>query len=186
MVPSCLKHCLSYIIMQDHYHRNMSLSFFLSLSVCLSPSLLNHLIHYHSPFFLSFFFSFYFFPFLYSFLLSFLLIFPSFTSFNSILQSFLLSCLLFDFLHALNWCIGLVSRLFTNGLGDQGSIPCRVIPKTQKMVLDTSMLNTLHYKVCIKGKWSNPEKVVVPYPTPQCSSYWKGSLQVTKFTYIFL
>ena len=28
----------------------------------------------------------------------------------------------------------------------------RVIPKTQKMVLDTALLNTQHYKVRIKGK----------------------------------
>ena len=28
--------------------------------------------------------------------------------------------------------IGLMIRVFTNGLGDRGSIPGRVIPKTQK------------------------------------------------------
>ena len=33
-----------------------------------------------------------------------------------------------------------------------GSIPDRVIPKTLKMVLDASLLNTQHYKVRIKGK----------------------------------
>ena len=43
-------------------------------------------------------------------------------------------------------------RVFANGLGDLGSIPGRVIPKTQKMVLDASLLNTQHYKVRIKGK----------------------------------
>ena len=37
---------------------------------------------------------------------------------------------------------GLVGRVFANGPGDQGSIPVRVIPKTLKMVLDTSLLNT--------------------------------------------
>ena len=42
--------------------------------------------------------------------------------------------------------------MFANGLGDLGSIPGRVIPKTQKMVLDASLLNTQHYKVRIKGK----------------------------------
>ena len=31
-------------------------------------------------------------------------------------------------------------------------IPDRVITKTQKMVLDTALLNTQHYKVQIKGK----------------------------------
>ena len=45
-----------------------------------------------------------------------------------------------------------MSRVFTNCLGDQGSIPRRVIPKTQKMVLDATLLNTQHYKVWIKGK----------------------------------
>ena len=35
--------------------------------------------------------------------------------------------------------------MFTNGLGDQGSIPGRVIPKTQKIVLDASLLGTQHY-----------------------------------------
>ena len=40
----------------------------------------------------------------------------------------------------------------SNDPGDLGSIPGRVIPKTQKMVLDASLLNTQHYKVRIKGK----------------------------------
>ena len=35
---------------------------------------------------------------------------------------------------------------------DRGSIPGRVIPKTQKMVLNATLLNTQHYKVWIKGK----------------------------------
>ena len=42
--------------------------------------------------------------------------------------------------------------VFTNGPGDLSSIPGRVIPKTLKMVLDTSLLNTQQYKVRIKGK----------------------------------
>ena len=48
--------------------------------------------------------------------------------------------------------IGLGSRVFANCPGDLGSVPGRVIPKTLKMVLDTSLLNTQQYKVCIKGK----------------------------------
>ena len=48
--------------------------------------------------------------------------------------------------------IGLVGRVFANGPRDLGSIPGRVIPKTLKMVLDTSLLNTHQYKVRIKGK----------------------------------
>ena len=48
--------------------------------------------------------------------------------------------------------IGLMSRVFANGPVDRGSIPGRVIPKTQKMVLDSALLNTQHHKVRIKGK----------------------------------
>ena len=44
---------------------------------------------------------------------------------------------------------GLMSRVFTNGPGDLGLTPGCVIPETLKMVLDTSLLNTQQYKVCI-------------------------------------
>ena len=74
---------------------------------------------------------------------------------------------------------GLAVRVFANGPGDLGSIPGRVIPKTQKMVLDTSLLNTQHYKVRIKGKVEKSREGVAPSPTPWCSSYRKGSLRVT-------
>ena len=47
---------------------------------------------------------------------------------------------------------GLVGKVFANGLGDRDSIPGCVIPKTLKMVLDTSLLNTQQYKVHIEGK----------------------------------
>ena len=42
--------------------------------------------------------------------------------------------------------------VIANGQGERGSIPGHVIPKTLKMVLDTSLLNTQQYKVRIKGK----------------------------------
>ena len=51
-----------------------------------------------------------------------------------------------------NQLIGIMGRVFANGPADLGSIPGRVIPKTLKMVLDTYLLNTQQYKVCIKGK----------------------------------
>ena len=41
--------------------------------------------------------------------------------------------------------IGQTGRVFANG-------PGRVIPKTQKIVLDATLFNTQHYKVRIKGK----------------------------------
>ena len=45
-----------------------------------------------------------------------------------------------------------MSRVFANGPEYLGSIPGRVIPKTLKIVLDTSLLNTQQYTVRIKGK----------------------------------
>ena len=48
--------------------------------------------------------------------------------------------------------IGLMSRVFANGLGDQGSIPGQVIPNTQKKILDAALLSIKHYKVRIKVK----------------------------------
>ena len=64
-----------------------------------------------------------------------------------------------------NRLIGLEGRVFVNGSGDQGSIPGRVIPKTLKMVLDTSLLNTQQYKVRIKGKveQSRERSSTLPY-----------------------
>ena len=61
--------------------------------------------------------------------------------------------------------IGLAVRVFANRPGDLGSIPGRVIPKTQKMVLDASLLNTQHYRVRIKGKveQSRERSSVLPY-----------------------
>ena len=38
-------------------------------------------------------------------------------------------------------------RVFANGAGDWGLIPGRVMPKTQKMVLDPTLLNTQHYPI---------------------------------------
>ena len=74
-----------------------------------------------------------------------------------------------------------------------GSILCRVIPKTQKMVLDASLFNTQHYKVQIKGKWSTSGNVVTLSPTPRFRSYWKRNLLVafdygrpTIYIYIYI
>ena len=45
-----------------------------------------------------------------------------------------------------------MSRIFTNGPADRVSIAGRVIPKTQKMVLDAALFSTEHNKVDIKSK----------------------------------
>ena len=60
--------------------------------------------------------------------------------------------ILIHFIIKINRDIGPAVRVFANGLGDLGSIPGRVIPKTLKMELDTTLLNTQHYKVRFKGK----------------------------------
>ena len=63
-----------------------------------------------------------------------------------------------------NRFIGLVSRVCAKGTGDLGSIPGRVIPKTLKMELDTSLLNTQQYKVRIKGKVEQSREKISTLP----------------------
>ena len=48
--------------------------------------------------------------------------------------------------------IDLMGIVFPNGPGDRVSIPGRVVPKTQKMVLDAALLSTQHHKVWVKCK----------------------------------
>ena len=62
-------------------------------------------------------------------------------------------------------------RVFANGPGDLGSIPGRVIPKTQKIVRDASLLKLSIIRYGSRVRWSNPGKGVAPSPTPRCSSY---------------
>ena len=61
------------------------------------------------------------------------------------------NCLITSFLFSISYIlcfawfyqhIDLMGSVFTNGMGGQGSIPCQVIPKTQKMVLDISFINS--------------------------------------------
>ena len=72
--------------------------------------------------------------------------------------------------------IGIMVRVFTNGLGDRGSIPGCIT------------LSIIKYRS--RGKWSNPRKRVMLSPTPWCTSYWEGSLQVTlnngRPTYLYI
>ena len=82
--------------------------------------------------------------------------------------------------------IGLVGRMFANGQGDLASIPGRVIPMTLKMVLDTSLLNTQHYKVRIKGKVeqsgeSTPVHLAVV--AIEKGAFWSPSTTVANFTF---
>ena len=43
-----------------------------------------------------------------------------------------------------------MGRAYANGLGDHGSIPGPVIPKTQKIVSDAALLNTQHLRYLTK------------------------------------
>ena len=52
-------------------------------------------------------------------------------------------------------------RVFANGLR------VGINTKDKKKVLDAAMLKIQHYKVYIKGKWSNLGKEVAPW------SYWR-------------
>ena len=69
-------------------------------------------------------------------------------------------------------------RVFTNGPGDWCSISGQVMPKTKKIILDTSCLTLSIIRYISRVKWSNPREVEVPSSTAHCSSYWKGSLWV--------
>ena len=85
--------------------------------------------------------------------------------------------------------IGRVSRVFANGPGDPGLIPGRVIPKTQKMVLDISLLNTQHHKVCIKGKIQGKEHDPSRHlgvVAIQKKAFGSPSTTVANFTYIYI
>ena len=83
-------------------------------------------------------------------------------------------------------------RVFANGPGDPRSIPGQVIPKSQKMVLDTSLPNTQQFKVGIKGKVEQFREGSCALPhTHRCSNYRKGafgspSTKVANFTFILL
>ena len=70
-------------------------------------------------------------------------------------------CLQTKTIFILNWIVWI--RTFCPE--DLGSIPSRIIPKTLKIVLDSSLLNTQQYKVRIKGKveQSRERSSALPY-----------------------
>ena len=72
------------------------------------------------------------------------------------------------------WLIGLVGRVFTNGPGDQGSIPYQRLKKWY-LILPCFTLSIIMYVSRIK--WRNPREGVAPSPTLLCSSCRKGSLR---------
>ena len=87
--------------------------------------------------------------------------------------------------------IGIMVRVFAIGTGDLGSIPGRVIPKTQKMILDATLLNTQHYQVWNKGKVEQSRERSSALPLHlgvvviEKETFGSPSTTVTKFTFTF-
>ena len=87
--------------------------------------------------------------------------------------------------------IGPAVRVFANGPGDLGSIPGRVIPKTLKMELDTTLLNTQHYKVRFKGKveqsweWSSAPPLHLGVVAIEKGAFGSPSTMVANFTFTY-
>ena len=74
----------------------------------------------------------------------------------------MLKCGIYHIYRALD--IGIVVRVLANSPGDLSSIPGRVIPKTQKMVLDAALFNTQHkVRIIIRYvRWSNSGNGAAP------------------------
>ena len=64
-----------------------------------------------------------------------------------------------------------MSKVFTDGPGDQGSIPYQVNQKLKKWYLMPPCLRLSIIRLGTRVKWSNPGNGVVPSPTPWCNSY---------------
>ena len=82
-----------------------------------------------------------------------------------------------------------VGREFAYGPGNRGSIPARVIPKTQKWYLMPPCLTLSIIRHVSRVKWSSRGKGRAPFATRRCCSLWKGafeSLLTTLYIYIYL
>ena len=85
-----------------------------------------------------------------------------------------------------------MSRVFANGPGDQGSIPGRLKPKTQKMVLNAAELSTQHYKVRILAKvqqsreWSSALPIHLGIVATEKGALGSPLTEVANFTYFLI
>ena len=85
-----------------------------------------------------------------------------------------------------------MGRAFANDPGELGSIIGRVIPKTLKMVLDTSLLNTQQYKVRIEGKVEQSREKKLRHPLHlgvvaiEKGAFRSPSTTVANFTFTLL
>ena len=68
------------------------------------------------------------------------------------------------------WPLGLLGRVFTNGLVQS---QVKSYQRLKKWYLISPCLTLSIVRYISRIKWSNLRKGVVPFPTPQCSNYWK-------------
>ena len=75
--------------------------------------------------------------------------------------------------------------MFANGSGDLGSIPGQIIPKTLKMELNTSLLNTQQYKVRIEVKVEQYRENSSSFSVLaiEKGAFWLPLTTVANFTY---
>ena len=87
-----------------------------------------------------------------------------------------------------NQAFDLMSRVFAYSPRNLGSIPGRVKPKTQKMLLDAALLNTSHYKISIKGnvEQSREWSITLGVVDIEKGAFESPSTMVAKFTYYLL
>ena len=83
------------------------------------------------------------------------------------------------------WIIGRVGGVLAHGPEDLGSIPGRVIPKTLKIVLDTSLLNTQQYKLRVEGKKYRPP-LHFGVVAIEKGAFWSSLTTVANFTFTYL
>ena len=82
--------------------------------------------------------------------------------------------------------------MFANSLAERCSIPGRVVPKTQKMELDATLLNTQYYKVRIKGKVEQFKEWGSTHPYTSCvvaiekRNFGLSSTKVLILLYIYI
>ena len=73
-------------------------------------------------------------------------------------------------------------KVLANGPEDRGLIQSKVIPKTHKMVLDSALHHTQHYKVQIKGKVDQSMKRSAAVPYISVSAIEKEAIRSTSTT----
>ena len=109
---------------------------------------------------------------------------PSRVTFHTDTVYIYLSIYIYIYIHQ---AIGLMMSVLSNGLCDQGLIPGWILQKTQKRVLDPTLLNSI-IKYGSRVKWSNPGNREVRSLTPiEKGAFGSPSTTVTNlYIYIYI